>query len=107
MAWLVLTAFNGRAIGDKELTAIQISRYTKCRKFFEQEIIAAKDAGAMNPSVDVVLEAIGLASFVDGLAVQGLFLNRNEVKRAKEELVQQYLERIFAISRGSVLPAAT
>jgi hypothetical protein len=64
MAWLVLTAFNGRAIGDKELTAIQISRYTKCRKFF---------------------------------AVQVLFLNRNETKRAKEELVQRYLERSFAI----------
>jgi hypothetical protein len=49
--------------------------------------------------------SIGLASFVDGLAVQVSFLNRNEVKRAKEELVQQYLERIFAFSRGSVSTA--
>ncbi len=95
MAWLVLTAFNGRAIGDKKLTAIQISRYTKCRKFFEREINAAKDAGCINHSVDVALEAVGLASFVDGLAVQVLFLSRNEVKRAKEELVQQYLERVL------------
>src|SRR4029077_4591156 len=75
-AWLVLTAFNGRAIGDKQLTAIQISRYSKCRRFFEQEIKVGKEAGVLRPSVDTVLEAIALASFVDGLAVQVLFLNR-------------------------------
>lgn len=100
MAWLVLTAFNGRAIGDKQLTAIQISRYTKCRQFFEQEIIVAKNAGVLDPSVDTVLEAIALASFVDGLAVQVLFLNKGETKRAKEELVRRYLERSFEIACG-------
>lgn len=99
VAWLVLTAFNGRAIGDKQLTAIQISRYTKCRAFFEQEIIIARDGGVIHSSIDVALEAIALASFVDGLAVQVLFLNKNETKRAKAELVQRYLERSFAISR--------
>jgi TetR/AcrR family transcriptional regulator, transcriptional repressor of bet genes len=96
-AWLVLTAFNGRAIGDKQLTAIQISRYSKCRRFFEQELKAAKDAGVLPASVDTVLEAIALASFVDGLAVQLLFLNRKETRRAKAELVQTYLKRSFAI----------
>jgi AcrR family transcriptional regulator len=96
-AWLVLTAFNGRAIGDKQLTAIQISRYSKCRRFFEQEIKAAKDCGVLRPSVDIVLEAIALASFVDGLAVQVLFLNRRETERAKTELVRRYLERSLAL----------
>lgn len=95
MAWLVLTAFNGRAIGDEQLTAIQISRYAKCRLFFEQEIMAAKDADVLEPSVDTVLEAIALASFVDGLAVQVLFLGKGEIKRAKEELIRRYLERAF------------
>ena len=98
MAWLVLTAFNGRAIGDEQLTAIQKSRYTKCRLFFEQEIMVAKDAGALKRSVDTVLEAIALASFVDGLAVQVLFLSRGEIKRAKQELIRRYLERSFGIA---------
>ena len=102
MAWLVLTAFNGRAIGDKQLTAIQISRYTKCRQFFEREIMVAKDAGVLDPSVDTVLEAIALASFVDGLAVQVLFLSKGETKRAKVALIPQYLERSFGIARGRV-----
>ena len=92
-AWLVLTAFNGRAIGDKQLTSIQMSRYDKCRNFFEQELEVAKDAGVLRPSVDTVLEAIALASFVDGLAVQMLFLNRSETKRVKADLVRLYLER--------------
>jgi TetR/AcrR family transcriptional repressor of bet genes len=105
MAWLVLTAFNGRAIGDQELTAIQISRYTKCRTFFEQELMSAQQAGVLDSSADIVLEAIALASFVDGLAVQMLFLNRIETKRAKTELVQRYLERSFAISPSAVKPA--
>ena len=96
-AWLVLAAFNGRAIGDEELTAIQVSRYTKCRKFFEEEIVLAKDEGVLDPSIDVVLEAIALASFVDGLAVQMLFLSRAESKRAKQSLVQRYLERNLAV----------
>jgi TetR/AcrR family transcriptional regulator, transcriptional repressor of bet genes len=97
-AWLVLTAFNGRAIGDKQLTAIQISRYSKCRRFFEQELKVAKEAGVLRPSVDMVLEAIALASFVDGLAVQVLFLNRTETRRVKSELVRMYLERSLAIA---------
>ncbi len=100
VAWLVLTAFNGRAIGDKQLTAIQNSRYTKCRQFFEQEIDVAKDAGVLDPSVDNVLEAIALASFVDGLAVQVLFLSKRDMKRAKEQLVRRYLERSFGIAHG-------
>lgn len=105
LAWLVLTAFNGRAIGDKQLTAIQISRYSKCRRFFEQEIMVAKNAGVLDPSVDTVLEAIALASFVDGLAVQVLFLSKGEIKRAKEELVRRYLERSFGIARSRIRPA--
>src|SRR5450432_354878 len=80
-AWLVLTAFNGRAIGDGQLTAIQNLRYSKCREFFEQEIVAAKEAGILNPSVDPVLEAIALVSFVVGLAVQMLFLSKGEIKQ--------------------------
>jgi TetR/AcrR family transcriptional regulator, transcriptional repressor of bet genes len=99
-AWLVLAAFNGRAIGDEELTAIQVSRYTKCRKFFEKEIVLAKDEGVLDRKVDVVLEAIALASFVDGLAVHMLFLSRGATKRAKQALVQRYLERNLAASRG-------
>lgn len=100
VAWLVLTAFNGRAIGDKQLTAIQISRYTKCREFFETEITLAKEAGVLDASVEPALEAIALASFVDGLAVQVLFLSKAEAKRAQEELVGRYLERSFAIARS-------
>ncbi|GAC1666782.1 MAG: TetR/AcrR family transcriptional regulator [Steroidobacteraceae bacterium] len=99
-AWLVLAAFNGRAIGDEALTAIQVSRYTKCRKFFEKEILLAKDQCVLDPTIDVVLEAIALASFVDGLAVHMLFLNRGETKRAKHALVQRYLERNLAGSRA-------
>jgi hypothetical protein len=98
MAWLVLTAFNGRAIGDKQLTAIQISRYTKCREFFETEIALAKEAGVLDNSVEPALEAIALASFVDGLAVQVLFLSKAEARRAQEELVRSYLERSFGIT---------
>jgi TetR/AcrR family transcriptional repressor of bet genes len=103
-AWLVLAAFNGRAIGDEELTAIQVSRYAKCRKFFEEEIVLAKDEGVLDPTIDVVLEAIALASFVDGLAVHMLFLNRGESKRAKQALVQRYLERNLSVlpAKGSV-----
>ncbi|MEP6883747.1 MAG: TetR/AcrR family transcriptional regulator [Gammaproteobacteria bacterium] len=100
MAWLVLTAFNGRTIGDKQLTAIQNSRYSKCRKFFELEIKVAKDSGALDPSVDIVLEAIALASFVDGLAVQVLFLSKRETKRARDELIGRYLERSFGMQRS-------
>jgi AcrR family transcriptional regulator len=98
-AWLVLAAFNGRAIGDEELTAIQVSRYTKCRKFFEQEIVLAKNEGVLDPSIDVVLEAIALASFVDGLAVHLLFLGRGVTKRARQALVERYLERNLAAPR--------
>jgi AcrR family transcriptional regulator len=96
-AWLVLTAFNGRAIGDKQLTSIQFSRYDKCRTFFEEELQLAKETGLLRPSVDTVLEAIALASFVDGLAVQMLFLNRSETKRVKADLVRLYLKRSLAI----------
>ena len=102
-AWLVLAAFNGRAIGDEALTAIQVSRYTKCRKFFEKEILLAKDQCVLDPTIDVVLEAIALASFVDGLAVHMLFLSRGETKRAKQALVQRYLERNLAGSRAKCL----
>jgi TetR/AcrR family transcriptional regulator, transcriptional repressor of bet genes len=97
-AWLVLTAFNGRAIGDRELTSIQVSRYNKCRSFFEQELSIARESGVLRPSVDTVIEAIALASFVDGLAVQMLFLNRIETKRVKADLVRLYLERSLAIA---------
>lgn len=100
-AWLVLTAFNGRAIGDSQLTAIQNLRYSKCRHFFEQEIVAAKDAGILPPSVDPLFEAIALASFVDGLAVQMLFLSKGEIKQAKAALIPQYLERSFGIAPGT------
>ena len=100
-AWLVLTAFNGRAIGDSQLTAIQNLRYSKCREFFEQEIVAAKEAGVLNPAVDPALEAIALASFVDGLAVQMLFLSKSEIKQAKAALVPQYLRRSFGLVPGS------
>lgn len=106
MAWLVLTAFNGRAIGDERLTAMQISRYTKCRRFFEAEIAVAQEAGALNASIDPVLEAIALASFVDGLAVQVLFLSRGEAKRAQEQLVRRYLERSFGLARNTRSSAA-
>ena len=104
-AWLVLTAFNGRAIGDRQLTAIQNLRYSKCRQFFEQEIVAAKQAGILAAPIDPVLESIALASFVDGLAVQMLFLSKSEIKLAKAALIPQYLERSFGISAG--VPAAT
>jgi TetR/AcrR family transcriptional repressor of bet genes len=97
-AWLVLTAFNGRAIGDDQLTAIQNLRYTKCRQFFEEEIVVAKESGVLESSVDPVLEAIALASFVDGLAVQVLFLSKSEIKLAKAALIPQYLERSFGIT---------
>jgi TetR/AcrR family transcriptional regulator, transcriptional repressor of bet genes len=100
-AWLVLTAFNGRAIGDSQLTAIQNLRYSKCRQFFEQEIVAAKESGVLNRSVDPALEAIALASFVDGLAVQMLFLSKSEIKQAKAALVPQYLQRSFGLAPGS------
>ena len=46
---------------------------------------------------DAVTEAIALASFVDGLAVHMLFL-RGVTKRAKQALVQRYLERNLAVS---------
>jgi AcrR family transcriptional regulator len=105
MAWLVLTAFNGRAIGDRQLTAIQTSRYSKCREFFETEIKVAKDAGVLDPSVDTVLEAIALASFVDGLAVQVLFLKKSETKRAKNELVRMYLERSLPCAQSPFTPS--
>jgi AcrR family transcriptional regulator len=95
MAWLVLTAFNGRAIGDRQLTETQIFRYNRCRQFFEQEIRLAKDCGALEINIDSGLEAIALASFVDGLAVQLLFLGKTAAKRAKSELVRNYLERSF------------
>lgn len=95
MAWLVLTAFNGRAIGDRRLTAVQRLRYSRCREFFEQEITLAKDSGEVDASVDTALEAMALASFVDGLAVQLLFCGRAATKRAKEQLVVRYLERSF------------
>jgi AcrR family transcriptional regulator len=97
-AWLVLTAFNGRAIGDSQLTAIQELRYTKCRQFFEEEIKVAQDAGVLDPLVDPALEAIALASFVDGLAVQVLFLSKGDAKWAKAALIPQYLERSFGIA---------
>jgi hypothetical protein len=101
MAWLVLTAFNGRAIGDQRLTAIQLSRYTKCRQFFETEITLAKEAGILDAAIEPGLEAIALASFVDGLALQMLFLGKAEAKRAREELVRRYLERSFGITLNS------
>ena len=94
----MLTAFNGRAIGDDQLTAIQNLRYTKCRQFFEEEIVVAKESGVLESSVDPVLEAIALASFVDGLAVQVLFLSKSEIKLAKAALIPQYLERSFGIT---------
>jgi TetR/AcrR family transcriptional regulator, transcriptional repressor of bet genes len=94
-AWLVLTAFNGRAIGDKALTSIQVSRYTKCRAFFEAEIDAAKEARILPNSIDTRLEAIALASFVDGLAVQVLFFRVREAAVIQRELVRRYLQRTF------------
>ena len=96
-AWLVLTAFNGRAIGDAQLTGIQNMRYFKCRQFFEQEIVVARDAGIIKRSVDPVFEAMSLSSFVVGLAIQMLFLSKSETKRAKARLVPEYLERSLGI----------
>lgn len=95
-AWLVLTAFNGRAISDSDLTQIQVSRYSKCRAFFSKALAAAKSTGAVKKTVDVELEAVALASFVDGLAVQMLFLNTSEAQRLKSKLIRQYLKRAFA-----------
>jgi AcrR family transcriptional regulator len=97
-AWLVLTAFNGRAIGDSQLTAIQEMRYSRCREFFEREIILAQKAGVLDAAIDPVLEAIALASFVIGLAIQVLFLSKSEVKRARAVMVPTYLERNLGIA---------
>jgi AcrR family transcriptional regulator len=101
-AWLVLTAFNGRAVGNRELTAIQVSRYTKCRAYFQVEIEAAKAARLIPISVDTRLEAIALASFIDGLAVQVLFYRLREAAAIQRELVRRYLDRAF----GSTTSAA-
>jgi len=69
--------------------------------FFEQEIIVAKEAGILDPSVDPVLEAIALASFVDGLAVQMLFLSKGEIKTGKGCADSTVLEAQFGIAPGS------
>jgi TetR/AcrR family transcriptional regulator, transcriptional repressor of bet genes len=98
MAWRVLTAFNGRAIGDAELTAIQVLRYSKCREFFESELKEARDSGVLASNIDVALEATALASFVFGLAVQMLFLSEREIRRLKKGLVRHYLRRSFSIA---------
>ena len=53
-------------------------------------------------ALEAAIKRAGIAceAFVDGLAVHMLFLSRGVTKRAKQALVQRYLERNLAVPRA-------
>jgi len=94
--WRVIVAFNGRAIGDKELTAIQVGRYQKSHHFFERELAALKRAGHVRKTVDTRLDALSLVSFIEGLGMQMTFSKQPVRASAYRQVISRYLGQVFA-----------
>ena len=96
--WRVIVAFNGRAIGDSGLTAIQVIRYEKSQIFFQRELMALKRAGDVPNSVNAKLDALGLVSFIEGLGLQMTFGKQPARTTLYRQAVARHLKQMFARS---------
>jgi AcrR family transcriptional regulator len=71
-SWKVWLAFWGVAIGDDELSAIQLERHRTFKAAIEAAFRAEQDAGRFG-GADAGREALRLVAVLDGIALQAIF----------------------------------
>ena len=71
-SWKVWLAFWGVAIGDEELSAIQLERHRTFAAAIEKAFRAEQDAGRFG-GADAGREALRLVAVLDGIALQAIF----------------------------------
>lgn len=71
-SWKVWLAFWGVAIGDKELSAIQMERHRTFAAAIEAALRAEQEAGRLG-GADAEREALRLVALLDGIALQAIF----------------------------------
>lgn len=91
LTWKVLLAFSGKVIGNSKLTRTQIDLYSQSIDLFSDAIAAELGACGRGEAVDCWAEAVGLISFIEGLAYHIVF-SKDGCKRAQPlQLVARYL----------------
>jgi AcrR family transcriptional regulator len=71
--WKVWLAFWGAAIGDDELTAVQLERYGSFVAAVEQALETERKQGRIRDDLDIAREARRIVALLDGVAVQATF----------------------------------
>jgi AcrR family transcriptional regulator len=71
--WKVWLAFWGAAVGDDELTAVQLERHRSFVDTIERALEAERSARRLRVDVDIAYEARRLVALLDGVAVQAVF----------------------------------
>jgi len=93
--WRLLSAFNGRAIGNPDRMRFQKQRYFKGASIYIAEIRALQESGVINPKVNPDLEGIGICAFVEGLAAQIILAPKLRKSQDWKSLVRRYIERMI------------
>lgn len=94
--WRLLAIFNGHAIGNSRLMALQQKRNERFWSFLEEEMLRLQQAGHLSARMDVALEARGLVAFGDGLADQIIMQPKIWSEAQLHTLVSNYLEGLLA-----------
>jgi len=90
--WRLLAMFNGQAIGDARLMAIQQTRNESFWGLLKEELIQLQRAGHLSADMDAALEARGLVAFGDGLADQIIMKPKAWTSSQVQTLIGNYLD---------------
>ncbi len=69
-SWKVWLAFWGAAVGDDELTSVQLERHRSFTERVERALATERDEGRLRSDLDLAYEALRLVAALDGIAVQ-------------------------------------
>lgn len=104
--WRLLTMFNGQALGDARLMAIQQTRNERFWKLLEEELVQLQRAGYLSSRMDTVLEARSIVAFGDGLADQIIMKPKAWTSLQLQTLVANYLDGLLARCGRRAEPAS-
>jgi AcrR family transcriptional regulator len=71
--WKVWMAFWGAAIGDDDLTAVQLERYRSFLAAVERALEMERKQGRIRDDVDIARQALLIVALLDGVGVQATF----------------------------------
>lgn len=104
--WRLLALFNGQAIGDARLMALQQTRNERSWKLLEEELLQLQRAGYLSKNMDATLEARGLVALGDGLADQIIMKPKSWTPAQLQTLIGNYLDGFLARCGTRAKPAA-